>query len=58
MTTSADHGYCWVERYPGKGGPRCTLSPGHEGDHHDWYATRDQRDWPAKDPKSEPNTSD
>ena len=54
MTTSADHGYCWVERYPGKGGPRCTLSPGHEGDHHDWYAPRGRRDWPAEKPKAEP----
>lgn len=51
MTTSADHGYCWAER-PGGGG-RCTLTPGHEGDHHDWYADPDRRDWPAK-PKTTP----
>lgn len=47
MTTSPGHGYCWVERWPDKGGPRCTLTPGHKGDHHDWYATQGIRDWPA-----------
>jgi len=37
-------GYCWSE-HP-EGGPRCTLEPGHEGDHHDWYARGVWRDWP------------
>lgn len=45
--TDHPHGYCWDE-HP-DGGPRCTLPPEHPGDHHDWYARGDWRDWPAKE---------
>ena len=45
QTLEHPHGYCWAE-HP-EGGPRCTLDPGHEGDHHDWYARGAWRDWPA-----------
>lgn len=49
MASTVDHpfGYCWVENP--QGGARCTLGPGHDGDHHDWYAVGDRRDWPAEE---------
>ena len=48
MTDQHPHGYCWDE-HP-DGGARCTLGPGHDGDHHDWYADGDRRDWLAEEP--------
>ncbi len=47
-------GYCWAE-HP-HGGHRCTYPPGHQGDHHDWYADRRRpecQDWPADPPPPE-----
>lgn len=54
MTTDHAHGYCWTERWPGKGGPRCTLGPGHSGNHLDWYADGEQREWPATTARPKP----